>query len=454
MSNIEEDKRNTFAQRIDVVNQRTQQLYQSARNMPWRQPELLIHCLEELWLALEELHVAEEELRQQNEEIVEARQHIEAERQRYLELFDFAPDGYLVTDLYGTMQEANQAAGRLLSITPNYLLGKPLANFILEEDRRSFRALLNQLPHINRVQDWEVQLRGRNEVVFDAALTVETVRDRHNQPIALRWLMRDITAHKQADTQLRQTQLQNLELIEADRLKTQFISMLSHELRTPLNAILGFSHVLRQRFQQQQNLQCMNMSERIIRNGKHLLTMIEDMLSFSRLKTHRLQLQPEPFDLCDLVNETVEDLRSLAEQKALELRLHLPPDGMPIVTDPLRMRQVLVNLVSNAIKFTDIGHGSIQVWDLPEERIIIAVSDTGMGIAPEHQSRIFQEFWQVNQTTTRQHSGTGLGLAISRAIVELMQGSISVESQLGQGSTFRVEVPRWLESSSLTPNSG
>jgi PAS domain S-box-containing protein len=430
-----------FIQQIESVQQQAQQLYQNSGESPWRQPQLLLECLEQLQTALEELFVAEQELRQQNEELIAIREAAEAERRRYQELFDFAPDGYLVTDIYGTIQEANRAAAKVLNLAQKHLVGKPLVSFVPDEHRRSFRFMVNQLPTVNRVQEWEVRLCGRGNLVFDAALTVETVRDSQRQAIALRWSIRDITARKQAEEQLRQVQMQNLQLLEGDRLKSQFIATISHELRTPMNAILGFSQLLLRRCYQYDPQQ-LTLIERIFKNGKHLLTIIEEILDFSSLKANSLELQLKAFDLAELVTSSAEELHSLAEQKNLDLQVHLAQPNIPIVNDPMRLRQVLVNLLSNAIKFTDAGSVSLTVSELPEGRIAIAVRDTGIGIDPVDQAKIFQEFWQVNQANTRQHKGTGLGLAIVNALVQFMQGTISVESQGGDGTTFRVELPR------------
>lgn len=435
---------NSFTRYVNAVQQRSQALHRHVQELPWKQPQLVLDCLAELQNALEELHVAEEELRQQNEELLAARQSIDAERRRYQELFEFAPDGYLITDLYGVVREANRIAGSLVNVAPDRLIGKPLVSFVPPDHRRSFRMLLNQLHTLDRVQEWEVQLCERGDGVIDAAVTVGTVYDANGKPTALRWLLRDVTARKQAEEQLRRVQLQNLELKEVDRLKTQFIATLSHELRTPLNAILGFSNLLLSYFQKQPNNPLMGMVERIVRNGKHLLSLIEDMLDFSKLQSNHLELQVEPFDLSEFVSTTANELRSLANQKGLEFNVLCPAHEVLIENDSTRVRQVLVNLLSNAIKFTEVGCVSVEVLELPEARVAIVITDTGIGMDPEDQSRIFEPFWQANQTTTRQHGGTGLGLAISKLLVELMQGSFSVESQLGQGAIVRVEFPRRL----------
>lgn len=429
-----------FTQYVQLVHQRTEALYQQAREAPWRQPELVLRCLEELHVALEELHVAEEELRQQNEQLIRSQQALETRQRQYQELFEFAPDGYIVTDSYGTMQEVNRVAAVLLNRAPKNLIGKPLSAFVPLDQRPSFRAVLNQLPTIHRVQDWEISLLRQGSGTFEAALTVESIQD-DGQAVGLRWLIRDATTRKRAEAQLRQIQLQNLELLEADRLKNMFLATISHELRTPLNAILGFSYLLQRRLNQC-DWQGSEMVERIVENGQHLLELIEQMLDFSKLKAQGPELQLETFDLVDLARLTVEELRPLAEQKSLTLELEEYPTALHVDNDRLRMRQILTNLITNGIKFTERGSVIVQIWELPEGQVALLVRDTGIGISAADRDHIFREFWQVNQGTTRQAGGTGLGLAIVQTLVRSMGGSIGVESRPHQGSTFRVELPR------------
>ncbi|GAP99332.1 response regulator receiver signal transduction histidine kinase [Leptolyngbya sp. NIES-2104] len=393
-------------------------------------------------VAVEELQVAEEELQQQNEVLVAAQSTIDTERQRYQDLFEFAPDAYIVSDLYGVVREANRAATALLNISHHYLINKPLVNFVADSHRSGFRAVLSQLTTIHRIQEWELPMCGRKSEPFEAAITVQAVCDRHGKSISLRWLIRDITTRKQTEAKLQETQLQNLELVEADRLKDQFMATISHELRTPMTAILGFSQLLQKRIEPLEDPQIESMVERIVRNSKHLLSLIEELLDFSKLKARRLELNPLTFSLNQLAIETVHELQSLSDQKGLALQIDCDNPNVSLFNDPVRVRQVIINLLSNAIKFTDEGQVTLGFWELPEGRIMIAVQDTGMGIDLKDQENIFQEFWQIHQGSTRKNQGTGLGLAIVRALVELMQGSITIDSQVGQGTTFRIELPR------------
>jgi PAS domain S-box-containing protein len=424
--------------------QPSQQFSKSFVVLSWQQLQLLSQTVKTFWAALQEQYAVIEELRSSNEALIASRKFLEQERHCYQELFDFAPDGYLVTDIKGTISQANYAAAKLLNIDQKYLIGKKLISFIPEADRQAFRVMLTQLYGMKRLQEWEVRLSRRDNTLCDAAMTIVTVYDANNKAIALRWQLREITARKQAEEQLRELQLQNLQLVEADRLKSQFLSIMSHELRTPLNAILGFSHVLLRRFRPNVEQQPFKMVENIYSNSKHLLSLVEDILDYTKLKAKRLELHLETFDLAELVKATTEEMRSLAEHKNLNLQVYLAQPSISVVNDPSRMHQIIGNLLDNAIKYTESGSVVIEVTELPEDKLAIAVVDTGIGIAEKDLKLIFQEFRQANQTLSRCQGGTGLGLAITDALVELMQGTIFVESSLGQGSTFRVELPRTL----------
>lgn len=250
-----------------------------------------------------------------------------------------------------------------------------------------------------------------------------------------------IRKNQELESQRQQIQLQNLKLLEASRMKSQFLATMSHELRTPLNAIIGFSQLLLRRGKGELSLQHTDMVERIFNNGKHLLDLLNDILDLSKIEAGRLELRPELFNLAHVVKATVEELRSLAEEKNLSYQLQINLPDPQVYNDPGRLRQVLVNLLSNAVKFTDRGAICIEVNALAPDKIEIIVRDTGVGIAPEKLQQIFEPFRQVDQTTTRRHAGTGLGLAITDSIVQMMQGRIAVESEPGKGSSFRIELP-------------
>ena len=240
---------------------------------------------------------------------------------------------------------------------------------------------------------------------------------------------------------------------------------MSHELRTPLNAIIGFSQILINKTKGPLTQYQEDMLGRVLSNGKNLLELINDILAFSRIEAGRLELDPIPFELPELVRATVEELRSLAAQKAIELTVEIDLDDPNIINDAVRVRQIVVNLLSNAIKFTAQGSVLVKVEDgpstiaetacnqdtdgqnsdsrpRPSQNIIISVTDTGCGISALDQVYIFDAFHQSDQKVTRKHSGTGLGLAITHSLVNMMKGEIVVHSDVGQGSTFRVVLPR------------
>jgi PAS domain S-box-containing protein len=436
------DKLDEFGRKLNLVRDRAAKLKNQHERSPSQTQQITSQALAELETALEELRVAEEEMRAQNDQLEVANIQIQAEHRRYHDLFEFAPDGYLVTNSVGLIREINYAAAKLLNASPAYLTGKPIANYVELDERRAFRARLHQLQNTDKLTEWEVRINPRLAATIDASLTVAIVRDNQNRATGLRWLMRDITARKKAEETLRKTQLQNLQLQENARLKSHFLAIMSHELRTPMNAIVGFSQLLLRQQNSPLAKNQQSMVERIFSNGKHLLKLIEDILQAAKIEANSLELIPQDFNLIELINDIKAEYDSLVKQKNLDFEVSLNLTNSIVVNDSDRLRQILVNLLSNAIKFTEIGYIKIAVWELPLDQIAIAISDTGIGIAQENIEHIFTEFHQVNQTITRQHGGTGLGLAISDRLVKLMGGKIEVESKLNQGSTFTITLPR------------
>lgn len=245
--------------------------------------------------------------------------------------------------------------------------------------------------------------------------------------------------NQELESQRQQIQLQNLKLRESAQVKSHFLATMSHELRTPMTAIIGFSQLLQRQAISESQL---DMVGRILTNGKNLLALINNILDLSRIEAGHLDLKLEKFNLSNLLQVTAAELRSISAQKKIELvvQCHLHNDG--IVNDSARLRQIIVNLLSNALKFTDRGSVTLEAKELNDDRLVITVRDTGIGIAPEDIPYIFEEFRQIDQTVTRRHAGTGLGLAITKRLVQIMNGHITVTSQAGKGSTFRIDLPR------------
>lgn len=248
--------------------------------------------------------------------------------------------------------------------------------------------------------------------------------------------------HQALEQQRQQIHQQNLQLIQSAEVKSRFLATVSHELRTPLNAILGFSQMLLRPSKGTLNDKQTEMVQRILTNGKHLLEMLTEVLDFSRIEANRLELKPEVFNLEHLITATVDEVKSLAVLKHLSLTTEVNLTNAVIFNDRGRVRQILVNLLSNAIKFTEAGKVWVDAQEISPDLLQISVHDTGIGIAPEHMTHIFEAFRQIDQTNTRKHSGTGLGLAITQTLVKMMSGQITVMSQPEKGSTFQITLPR------------
>ena len=250
--------------------------------------------------------------------------------------------------------------------------------------------------------------------------------------------------NKQLEEKQEQIHQQNLRLLEASELKSRFLATMSHELRTPLNAIMVFSQMILRKAKRKLSDSEVDMVERILNNGKNLLDLINDILDLSKIEAGRLELVPEEFDIARLVKISVNELHILAERKKLKINTSVNIKNPILFNDRTRVRQAIVNLVSNAIKFTETGQINVTLNEISIDKITISVSDTGIGIEPEKLEHIFEPFRQVNQSHSRQHSGTGLGLAITDSLMKMMKGSISVESEIGKGSEFTLEIPRCL----------
>ncbi|MGA2127602.1 MAG: HAMP domain-containing sensor histidine kinase, partial [Xanthobacteraceae bacterium] len=219
-----------------------------------------------------------------------------------------------------------------------------------------------------------------------------------------------------------------------------FFANMSHELRTPLNAVLGYSELLVDGLYGNLPDRAKEVLERIQVNGRHLLGLINDVLDFSKIEAGQLALGLEEYSMRSLVESVVASTESLAQAKGLALKA-VVADGLPTGRgDDRRLRQVLLNIVGNAIKFSEAGVVEISACAV-NGHFELAVHDSGPGIAPEDQTRIFEEFQQVDSSSTRQKGGTGLGLAISKRLIALHGGTISVESAIGAGSTFHIVLP-------------
>ncbi|MDY7040784.1 MAG: ATP-binding protein, partial [Chloroflexota bacterium] len=240
------------------------------------------------------------------------------------------------------------------------------------------------------------------------------------------------------NAQLQEAMQQSL---EADRLKSEFLASMSHELRTPLNAIIGFSEVILEGIDgpltetQEMDLTAIHEA------GKHLLSLINDVLDLAKIEAGRMKLQMKKIDLNELVSEVLSTTDASAREKDIALVSETAPALPPIFADSQRVRQILLNLISNAIKFTNNGSVTVRADMADDENITVSIIDTGIGISAEHIAIIFEEFRQADGSSTRKYGGTGLGLPLSKRLVELHGGQMWVESEVGRGSTFSFTLP-------------
>jgi PAS domain S-box-containing protein len=326
----------------------------------------------------------------------------------------------------GIITYANDTFCKLAGKSRTELIGTA---FVLPVEQQGDTTVL---PDGTRVHDQKINTAGGARWIAWREVTVRADGDSEMQSVG-----RDVTDRVNAEHALGEARDQ---AEAASRAKSRFLTMVSHEIRTPLNGILGMADLLGDTQltpEQTTYLAAMKTS------GYTLVSFIEDMLDLAKIEAGRLDLAPHTFGLSGFVEEAVELLGPRAQAKGLEICAYVD-ERLParVIGDAARLRQVLFNLVGNAVKFTETGGVSIIVEPGPApDHIAIAVRDTGIGIAPENQARIFQEFEQADIGATRRYDGIGLGLTISKRIVERMSGAIALESTLGQGALFRVTVP-------------
>jgi signal transduction histidine kinase len=245
-------------------------------------------------------------------------------------------------------------------------------------------------------------------------------------------IIQDVTERVAGEQELRRAR----DLAEnASRAKSEFLASMSHELRTPLTAIIGFGDLLESEVGGSLSALHKQHVQRIKKGAWHLVAIIDEILTFSRLEAGRLDLVSERTDVGALAREIAAFLEPAAKAKGLELRVRTPTTPVYLATDVMRLRQVLINLLGNAIKFTDKGFIELEV-EQQQNRVVFHVRDTGPGIAPQHRERVFEPFRQIEQSTKRTKGGTGLGLSVSRKLARLMGGDLEIGESAAPGTTF------------------
>ncbi len=360
-------------------------------------------------------------------------------QERYLlnTLMDNLPDSIYFKDLQSHFLRVNQALAHRHGIKePLEAVGKSDFDYFLPEHAQQAYAdeqrIIRTGEPLMDVVEKETWSDGRETW---ASTTKMPLRNEQGETVGTFGVSRDITVRKQAEVALQKAK----EAAEAaNRAKSEFLANMSHEIRTPMNGVIGMTELALDTELTREQRDYLNMAKL---SAESLLSVINDILDFSKIEARKLELESVTFQLHDKVGDTVKALALRAQQKGLELACHIPPEvPLSLVGDPGRLRQVLVNLVGNAIKFTERGEVVVDVAiDEKTDRDVVlhfAVSDTGIGIPPEDCGRIFEAFTQVDLSRTKKFGGTGLGLTISTQLVALMAGRIWVESTVGKGSTF------------------
>ena len=404
-------------------------------------------AIEELQLAYEELTVAEDEIRRQYDELSTAHGIIEAERVRYRDLFQQAPVPYVVTDPSGIIRDANIAAGRLIKWPLELLPGKPLTDFTHETSRRRVRDLLVRLADAQADVIVRIKLVTRRKSVVRVEATASVTRGWTGDVQEVRWLLVDQRPRRRRD-RARIERAATLEALVAERtsdlersqrLKERLVATVSHELRTPLAAIAGFTELLslgvRGPLSEAQRADI----ERIHRAYEHMARVVDDLLSFSKISAGQLPLDIQDAALRDQLRVVTEMITHQAGERGVTLTVAEPAETMVVRADPERFRQIVLNLVGNAVKFTPPG-GSVTVrCTTTEHEAILEVRDDGRGIPHENHESIFEPF--VRLPRDRLTPGTGLGLAISREMARAMGGDLTVTGDVDVGSCFALRLP-------------
>jgi PAS domain S-box-containing protein len=359
-------------------------------------------------------------------------------------------DGVIVTDLHGNITNWNPAAERMFGYTAAEAIGR--TPHILHGPKNE-TLLATVLDAVQRDSGWvgEIDFVRKDRSAGIAETVVVPLRDDSGNRIAIIWVNHDITLRKQTEVELVAAKEQ-AEL--ANQAKSQFLATMSHEIRTPMNGVLGMIGLLLDtRIDEEQR----GYAETVRESGEALVTIIDDILDFSKMEAGKLELERMEFDLRQVVEGVVDLLAPRAQSKGVEIGSCLAPQVPTVLKgDPGRLRQILLNLAGNSVKFTE--HGGISVLVSPIDttsaraRVKVEIVDTGIGI-PEHlHAGLFAEFTQVDPSYTRRYGGTGLGLAISKKLTEMMGGEIGFSSKLGVGSTFwfTVDLERGTQPSAVT----
>ncbi|MEG4572012.1 response regulator [Microcoleus sp. N3A4] len=378
---------------------------------------------------------------------------------KYRSIFENAVEGIFQTTPDGRYLNANPALAEIYGYESSTQMLAELANLNrqLYVDPKRRAEFMAQLAARSQVSKFESQIYRRDGSTIWISENARSICDESGSILYCEGTVQDITDRKQAESAM-QSALEAAE--SANRAKSTFLANMSHELRTPLNAIIGYSEMLKEEAEELGSCESLPDLEQIRTAGKHLLSLIDDILDISKIEAGRMDLYLETFDIHALIESAVATARPLVEKNGNTLEVYCPDNFDTMHADMTKVRQVLLNLLSNAAKFTQNGKIAIGVERIKNEQlrmknqeessqILISnseffsfrVADTGIGMTKEQLQQVFQPFTQADASTTRKYGGTGLGLAISQRFCQMMGGSIEASSTLGSGSTFTVLLP-------------
>ncbi len=392
---------------------------------------------------LHELQVHQIELQMQNEELQTAQVLLDKVRARYFDLYDLAPVGYCTVSEQGLVTEANLATAALLGLSRSYIVGQPISRFIARAHQDRYYTHNRQVRSTGEAHTCELQLVKSDGQPFWATMTTTTALEDDGAWV-LRVVLSDITARKKMDQLL---QDKNIALEQTSRIadksnraKSDFLSSMSHELRTPLSAILGFAQLIDAGTPPPTPAQKRSVDQ-ILQAGWYLLALINEILDLALVESGKLSLELQPVALAGVMHECHTMIEPQADQRGISVRF--APLAVPcfVLADSTRLKQILINLLSNAVKYNK-PHGTVVVTctEVAGGHVRIGVEDTGEGLSPEKIAQLFQPFNRLGQES-RTEQGTGVGLVMTKRLIELMGGTIGVESVVGAGSTFWVEMP-------------
>jgi PAS domain S-box-containing protein len=393
------------------------------------------------------LTVADQQLRTRDALMYSQRQlaehALQSSERRFATLFDSGMIGILICDLVGNIQEANPAFLQMVGYSRQEVVSGAVrwADMTPAEWRHLDDAAVEQLKAHGVTRAWEKEYIRKDGSRVPILVGVAMLG--RSDCIAF---VLDISERRQfEELRVRSAELeaQNLRVQESSRLKNEFLANMSHELRTPLNSIIGFADLLCDGDVAPDSPKAREFLASILKSGRHLLQLINDVLDLAKVESGKLEFHPEPVDLSQLVAEVRAVLRSIAASKQIRIETDIDPSANDVSIDPARMKQVLYNYASNALKFTPEG-GRVILRVRPEglASFRLEVEDTGIGIAATDIPRLFVEFQQLDAGAAKKHAGTGLGLALTKRIVEEQGGSVGVKSTPNVGSVFFATLPR------------